>query len=141
MRVRMGRSRRRRRMAGYRTHSFGARRACRVVREASREVLPRFDVNPGRTLPRTPRTLLVTGGAGFIGSAFVRGLFGPLGFQGRVVNLDALTYAGNPENVKGARSEEHTSELQSLAYLVCRLLLEKKKKQERISVPATSNDC
>src|SRR5687767_1064090 len=29
---------------------------------------------------------------------------------------------------KSARSEEHTSELQSLAYLVCRLLLEKKKK-------------
>src|SRR2546425_2220330 len=29
----------------------------------------------------------------------------------------------------GARSEEHTSELQSLAYLVCRLLLEKKKKK------------
>src|SRR3989441_7032144 len=28
-----------------------------------------------------------------------------------------------------ARSEEHTSELQSLAYLVCRLLLEKKKNQ------------
>src|SRR2546425_1904474 len=27
----------------------------------------------------------------------------------------------------GTRSEEHTSELQSLAYLVCRLLLEKKK--------------
>src|SRR6266404_4920197 len=31
----------------------------------------------------------------------------------------------------GARSEEHTSELQSLAYLVCRLLLEKKNKQLR----------
>src|SRR2546425_9696565 len=29
------------------------------------------------------------------------------------------------------RSEEHTSELQSLAYLVCRLLLEKKKKNTR----------
>src|SRR5687767_15587799 len=29
----------------------------------------------------------------------------------------------------GLRSEEHTSELQSLAYLVCRLLLEKKKKK------------
>src|SRR5205823_14962906 len=29
---------------------------------------------------------------------------------------------------KSERSEEHTSELQSLAYLVCRLLLEKKKK-------------
>src|SRR5687767_15199937 len=31
------------------------------------------------------------------------------------------------------RSEEHTSELQSLAYLVCRLLLEKKKKKIMIS--------
>src|SRR2546425_3556487 len=30
--------------------------------------------------------------------------------------------------VKESRSEEHTSELQSLAYLVCRLLLEKKKR-------------
>src|SRR2546425_8096214 len=30
-----------------------------------------------------------------------------------------------------ARSEEHTSELQSLAYLVCRLLLEKKKKKSK----------
>src|SRR5205823_13361910 len=33
----------------------------------------------------------------------------------------------------GARSEEHTSELQSLAYLVCRLLLEKKKKRTRLN--------
>src|SRR5205823_14734620 len=31
--------------------------------------------------------------------------------------------------LRRARSEEHTSELQSLAYLVCRLLLEKKKKK------------
>src|SRR2546425_1648405 len=31
---------------------------------------------------------------------------------------------------KKLRSEEHTSELQSLAYLVCRLLLEKKKQRE-----------
>src|SRR2546423_11041801 len=31
------------------------------------------------------------------------------------------------------RSEEHTSELQSLAYLVCRLLLEKKKKSPSLS--------
>src|SRR5229473_7321518 len=30
---------------------------------------------------------------------------------------------------RSPRSEEHTSELQSLAYLVCRLLLEKKKKK------------
>src|SRR5687767_15737203 len=33
-----------------------------------------------------------------------------------------------------ARSEEHTSELQSLAYLVCRLLLEKKKKKKYIKI-------
>src|SRR3989441_8847936 len=36
-----------------------------------------------------------------------------------------------PRRERGAgRSEEHTSELQSLAYLVCRLLLEKKKKNQ-----------
>src|SRR5687767_15459538 len=34
------------------------------------------------------------------------------------------------------RSEEHTSELQSLAYLVCRLLLEKKKSSSLTSWPA-----
>src|SRR5229473_8204581 len=32
------------------------------------------------------------------------------------------------------RSEEHTSELQSLAYLVCRLLLEKKKKKQKYKI-------
>src|SRR5205823_14312750 len=36
------------------------------------------------------------------------------------------------------RSEEHTSELQSLAYLVCRLLLEKKKDQEKVTGWAAS---
>src|SRR2546425_3008504 len=35
-----------------------------------------------------------------------------------------------PRQRATARSEEHTSELQSLAYLVCRLLLEKKKKTQ-----------
>src|SRR2546423_13308998 len=34
-----------------------------------------------------------------------------------------------PRRTPPPRSEEHTSELQSLAYLVCRLLLEKKKKR------------
>src|SRR5688572_32695005 len=33
----------------------------------------------------------------------------------------------------GARSEEHTSELQSQSNLVCRLLLEKKKKEKKIT--------
>src|SRR5205823_10894193 len=43
----------------------------------------------------------------------------------------------DPEKIKKqlkARSEEHTSELQSLAYLVCRLLLEKKKKKKRKNI-------
>src|SRR2546425_3986727 len=35
---------------------------------------------------------------------------------------------------RARRSEEHTSELQSLAYLVCRLLLEKKKKTNKAAV-------
>ena len=47
------------------------------------------------------KTVLVTGGAGFIGSNFIRYLFGKARFGGRVVNLDKLTYAGNPENLAG----------------------------------------
>src|SRR5687767_15488050 len=41
--------------------------------------------------------------------------------------------ARSREAYLGLRSEEHTSELQSLAYLVCRLLLEKKKKTKTTS--------
>src|SRR3712207_7744883 len=41
------------------------------------------------------------------------------------------------ENTIDTRSEEHTSELQSRQYLVCRLLLEKKKKQPTDSIPST----
>src|SRR5258705_7197174 len=44
--------------------------------------------------------------------------------------------AGNPD-----RSEEHTSELQSLRHLVCRLLLEKKKKKERNSDKKLKGQC
>src|SRR3712207_8774025 len=36
------------------------------------------------------------------------------------------------DRLAAARSEEHTSELQSRQYLVCRLLLEKKKKKEHM---------
>src|SRR2546425_8641236 len=41
--------------------------------------------------------------------------------------------ASRPSPSGWKRSEEHTSELQSLAYLVCRLLLEKKKNQPQAS--------
>src|SRR5256885_10926358 len=39
------------------------------------------------------------------------------------------------------RSEEHTSELQSPCNLVCRLLLEKKKKYERSRLPDDRQEC
>src|SRR2546425_531216 len=41
---------------------------------------------------------------------------------------------GHRANGAVLRSEEHTSELQSLAYLVCRLLLEKKKNKDCTSL-------
>ena len=42
---------------------------------------------------------LVTGGAGFIGSNFIRHIFKKYGSDVRVVNLDKLTYAGNRDNL------------------------------------------
>src|SRR5262245_62841042 len=39
------------------------------------------------------------------------------------------------------RSEEHTSELQSLRHLVCRLLLEKKKKKKNTTVNSNNHSC
>ncbi len=48
---------------------------------------------------RQPRNVLVTGGCGFIGTNFIRYLFGRPDFSGRVVNLDALTYAGDRANL------------------------------------------
>src|SRR2546425_9377742 len=49
------------------------------------------------------------------------------------VRLEGLTvpHSGGYDLLNAlVRSEEHTSELQSLAYLVCRLLLEKKKRRQ-----------
>src|SRR5205823_11295871 len=52
--------------------------------------------------------------------------------SGQIALIDrgACTFVVKVKNAQNARSEEHTSELQSLAYLVCRLLLEKKKKKK-----------
>src|SRR5687767_15313665 len=58
---------------------------------------------------------------------------------GRPFSSSRLTSASpTPSSVmtcSASRSEEHTSELQSLAYLVCRLLLEKKKKKRQSENP------
>src|SRR5205823_10617741 len=60
--------------------------------------------------------------------AHVRSLVGvPLSVDGHSVGVvHAVRLARRRFSADDARSEEHTSELQSLAYIVCRLLLEKK---------------
>ncbi|MEI7482882.1 MAG: dTDP-glucose 4,6-dehydratase [Elusimicrobiota bacterium] len=50
-------------------------------------------------------TILVTGGAGFIGSNFIRFVFEKTGFCGKLINLDKLTYAGNLESLEDIRRE------------------------------------
>src|SRR2546425_2196217 len=45
-------------------------------------------------------------------------------------------WSARPCRGRTTRSEEHTSKLQSLAYLVCRLLLEKKKKKKQKKIHA-----
>src|SRR5205823_13149788 len=52
----------------------------------------------------------------------------PAEAAGRGPRLPRLPEGQRAARRAARRSEEHTSELQSLAYLVCRLLLEKKKK-------------
>src|SRR3712207_8851999 len=49
-------------------------------------------------------------------------------------------HAGDFGDVPGGRSEEHTSELQSRQYLVCRLLLEKKKKNNLVLRHSTDGE-
>src|SRR5205823_13730816 len=82
------------------------------------------DLRPGRT-PGSRRTFRsgdssTTSTAGGSARCSRRGRPPPVG--------KGVAARGGPGS--GDRSEEHTFELQSLAYLVCRLLLEKKKKKQ-----------
>lgn len=61
---------------------------------------------------RSIHSLLVTGGCGFIGSAFIRYLLKKTEFPGMVLNLDLLTYAGRLENVIEFRSDPRYSFVQ-----------------------------
>jgi dTDP-glucose 4,6-dehydratase len=56
--------------------------------------------------PSIVRKIFVTGGAGFIGSAFVRLLLDEYPTC-QITNFDALTYAGNPDNLLGLDSSRH----------------------------------
>ncbi|MCP4629747.1 MAG: dTDP-glucose 4,6-dehydratase [bacterium] len=51
------------------------------------------------------QNILITGGCGFIGSNFIRYLLRREDFQGRIINVDKLTYAGNPENLTDIEGE------------------------------------
>src|SRR3712207_7809098 len=84
---------------------------------------PRSTLFPYTTLFRSPpEAVVVAAGPGWWGPAAVRRMSASPG------RSRAGPGADRPSRVaRQARSEEHTSELQSRQYLVCRLLLEKKK--------------
>src|SRR3712207_7064457 len=90
---------------------------------------PRSTLFPYTTLFRSHRRTLTLGSYVHEGTRGGRG-----GVRGTAGSGDGRRVrhgsgAGRPARGGGVRSEEHTSELQSRQYLVCRLLLEKKKKQ------------
>src|SRR5690606_41767900 len=93
---------------------------------------PRSPLFPYTTLFRsTKMRILVTGAAGFIGSHTAEYLAAEghevYGVDNFSDYYDIALKRRNVEDIRKARSEEHTSELQSRENLVCRLLLEKKK--------------
>ena len=53
------------------------------------------------------KTYLVTGGAGFIGSNYIHYMFRKYNDTIRIINVDALTYAGNLENLKEVENKEN----------------------------------
>ncbi len=55
-------------------------------------------------MEKNMENILVTGGCGFIGSNFIRFLLERDDFSGKIVNVDKLTYAGNPDNLEGMQA-------------------------------------
>lgn len=53
------------------------------------------------------RTYLVTGGAGFIGSNYIHYMFEKYGDEIHIINVDALTYAGNLENLRAIENRSN----------------------------------
>jgi len=46
------------------------------------------------------KNIIVTGGSGFIGANFIRYILTETDCKGRIINVDKITYAGNPENLQ-----------------------------------------
>lgn len=57
--------------------------------------------------------LLVTGGAGFMGSSFIRVLLNDPTFRGHIYNVDKLTYCGNLDNLKEVEKDSRYSFIQA----------------------------
>lgn len=55
------------------------------------------------------QNILVTGGAGFMGSSFIRHILSLPSFTGKVISYDALTYCGNLENVEAVYEDPRYS--------------------------------
>lgn len=72
------------------------------------------------------KNMLVTGGCGFIGANFIRYLLEESDFTGRIINMDKLTYAGNPENLSGIEDRFHNR------YVFCKADLCDRKSIEKI---------
>src|SRR3712207_7719958 len=97
---------------------------------------PRSTLFPYTTLFRSSRVVAVVLAAAAVGAG------DPVGDDRRArrgvrdrgvgAQLDPLAGATGHDAGRGDRSEEHTSELQSRQYLVCRLLLEKKNSKEKV---------
>jgi len=58
-----------------------------------------------KEIKRDIKNIAVTGGMGFIGSNFIRYLIEDIGFKGNILNIDKLTYAGNPSNLLGVEEK------------------------------------
>jgi dTDP-glucose 4,6-dehydratase len=61
-------------------------------------------LNP-KSNPLHSKSILVTGGAGFIGSNFIHYIFREAKFDGKIINVDKLTYAGNLDNLLNIKNE------------------------------------
>ena len=52
------------------------------------------------------KNILVTGGCGFIGTNFVYYMLSNPDFNGRIINIDKLTYAGRKDNLQDVESDK-----------------------------------